>query len=83
MTTMDTELNLIVTAMRETLNTHCQVIYLHLKEYKNVEIAKVVPFTVRTFGTHIRNYKKYGSDGVTPRSKLGCLKNYLKNKKLY
>ena len=43
MTTMDTELNLIVTAMRETLNTHYQVIYLHLKEYKNVEIAKVVP----------------------------------------
>ena len=41
-----TELKLIETAMRETsskqLYTRYQVIYLHLQEYKNVEIARIV-----------------------------------------
>ena len=46
-----TELKLIETAMRETsskqLYTRYQVIYLHLQGYKNVEIAKIVPFTAQ------------------------------------
>lgn len=56
-----TELKSIETAMRETsskqLYTRYQVIYLHLQGYKNVEIAKMVPFTAQTIGTHVRNYK--------------------------
>ena len=73
-----TELKSIETAMRETpskqLYTRYQVIYLHLQGYKNVEIAKMVPFTAQTIGTHVRNYKKYGLEGLNPRPKSGCPK---------
>ena len=73
-----TELKLIETAMRETsskqLYTRYQVIYLHLQGYKNVEIARIVPFTAQTIGTHVRNYKKYGLEGLNPRPKSGCPK---------
>ena len=74
-TTMNqTELNLIETAMRERqskqLYTRYQVIYLHLQGYKNVEIAKMVPFTAQTIGTHVRNYKKYGLEGIKPTPKI-------------
>ena len=63
-----TELKSIETAMRETrfkqLYTRYQVIYLHLQGYKKVEIAKMVPFTAQTIGTHVRNYKKDGLEGL-------------------
>ncbi len=72
------ELNLIETAMRETkskqLYTRYQVIYLHLKGYKNVEIAKMLPLTAQTIGKHIRNYKKGGLDGLLPQPITGCPK---------
>ena len=41
---------------------------------QNVEIAKVVPFTAQTIGTHVRNDKKYGLEGLNPRPKSGCPK---------
>ena len=34
----------------------------------------MLPLTAQTIGTHIRNYKKHGLDGLTPRPKSGCPK---------
>lgn len=33
-----------------------------------------VPFTDQTIRIHIRNYKKYGLEELTPRPKSGCPK---------
>ena len=58
-----TELNLIEPTICKTkskqLYIHYHIIYLHLKGYKNVQIANIVSFTTQTIGTHIRTYKKY------------------------
>lgn len=56
------------------LCTRYQVIYLHLQGYKNVEITKIVSFITQTIGTHIRNYKRYGLEGLISRPKLRCPK---------
>ena len=50
------------------------MIYLHLQGDKNLEIARMVPFTAQIIGTHVRNYKKDGLEGLNPRPKSGCPK---------
>ena len=81
-----TELKSIETAMRETsskqLYTRYQVIYLHLQGYKNVEIAKMVPFTAQTIGTHVRNYKKYGLEGLNHAQNQAVRRNFHLHRKL-
>ena len=80
-----TELKSIETAMRETsskqLYTRYQVIYLHLQGYKNVEIARMVPFAAQTIGTHIRNYKRDGVNGLNLRPNQDVLRNFRPYKK--
>ena len=58
------------------------LIYLHLQGYKNVEIAKMVPFTAQTIGTHVRNYKKYGLEGLTHAQNQAVRRNFHLHRKL-
>lgn len=63
--------NAMNTAKSNTLYKRYHVIFLHLKGYKNIEIADIVSLNVNTVGIHIKKYKAHGLDGLIPLPKPG------------
>lgn len=51
-----------------------KVIYLHLRGYTNLEIAKLESFDNHTIGIYVKNYKQNGLDGLTMKRSPGAPK---------
>ena len=72
----DIEIQAIKKAMKETKNKRLyqryKVIYLHLKDTSNRDIAIGEGFEEHTIGIYIKKYKKHGLDGLLMKRSPGA-----------
>jgi transposase len=64
--------NLLRTTDNKRMNIRYQVITLHLRNYTNTHISKIMELNPHTVGTYINSYKKDGSNGLAIGKPTGC-----------
>lgn len=64
--------NLLRTTDNKRMHIRYQVIILHLRNYTNIHISKIMDLNPHTVGTYINSYKKDGINGLNMGKPTGC-----------
>jgi len=64
--------NLLRTTDNKRMHIRYQVIILHLRNYTNIHISKIMELNQHTVGTYINSYKKDGINGLAIGKPTGC-----------
>ena len=64
--------NLLRTTDNKRMHIRYQVIILHLRNYTNIHISKIMELNPHTVGTYINSYKKDGINGLNMGKPTGC-----------
>lgn len=64
--------NLLRTNGNKRMHIRYQVVILHLRNYTNVHISKIMDLNPHTVGIYINSYKKDGIEGLKMGKPTGC-----------